>query len=378
MGRCGSEEFLDDSATSRGIVPRWVTVGGDPGGNTPLALYRRLELPRAHWAGRGRCPRPIVQKGGLVSKLVAIVLAMGWLSFGGPVEAQDNGSGDPLGLIGFAAIQPFWSSGENFTIIEVTSPVAFNTGLHGVFFDAGCRRDQSVSLPVTQNGILLFTPDHIGISYDGLAVIASTANQIDSVPIDLIHTRAHWANFANDHLRVVDPISVAAAESTSPMQTWNPLRTGASWINPREDLDAHTTIFLVCPSSAVTDEIPPSRGFPSPPPIAFGATKETSSIVGVIYDDAEVPLRNIQVPCVCLTPLPVLTINSVYGNLATSPHTGQFYTEIFSLVGRSFTGYRNVVVTSGAWPGGQRDEFGRLHNGSASAYTRPGAPLSAR
>ena len=92
--------------------------------------------------------------------------------------------------------------------------------------------------------------------------------------------------------------------------------------------------------------------------------------MGVIYDEDELPLRNVSVPCVCLTSLPVLTINGVYADPFVSPLAGLFYTEILSR-SANFTGYRSIVVTAGSLAGGQLDDFGRLNNGSSSLYTTP-------
>jgi hypothetical protein len=323
----------------------------------------------------------------MMRKVIVGLIVVGLLAFAGQVQAIDNGTADPLGLISSAAIQPFWSAGANFTIIEITSPEFFNTTLHGVFFDDTCARDQSKPLPVTRNGILLFTPDDIGINYNGLAAIARTVNGISLVPITNdapIHVKGHWVNLANDHIRVVDPISVAAAETGLPEQTWNPLRSGADWTNPFEDGVFHTTIILVCPSAAianpVTGILPTASGFPAAPLIAFAATKPAALIAGVIYDQFEFPLRNVTVPCVCITPLPVLTINSVYGD--PNAFTSLYYTELFTYsiipggpgldpstnnAVRTFTGYRNIVTTNASFPGGQGDQFGRLNNASASA-----------
>jgi len=305
-------------------------------------------------------------------KLTVGLIVAGLLACAAQVQAQDNGTGDPLGLIASAAIQPFWSSGANFTVIELTSPVNDNLNLHAIFFDATCARDQSIPLPVTRNGLLLFTPDDIGIAYNGLAAIARTPNDISMSPIPLdapIHVRGHWVNFANDHIRVIDPISVAAAESL-PQQTYNALRSGADFTSPLEGSTFSTTIFLVCPSSTVTGVLPVSEGFPAAPRIAFGTTGASSGIVGVIYDDDENPLRNIQVPCVCITPLPLLNINSVYGNANATGPSGLFYTELFTLPGTelppaAFTGYRSIVVSDPLWPAGSGDKFNRLNNASS-------------
>jgi len=320
----------------------------------------------------------------MTRKVIVGLMVVGLLAFAGQVQAQNNGTADPLGLISSAAIQPFWSANPSFTIIEITSPEFFNFNLHGLFFDAACNVDQSVFLPITRNGILLFTPDDLGINYNGLAVVAWSNDGLNLVPIDNddpIHIRGHWVNFTEDYIRVVDPIAVDAAE-TNPAVTWNTLRSGASWTNPVEGLSHKTTIFLVCPSPAianpVTGALATAKGFPPAPLIAFQANKALAQIAGVIYDDSEFPLRNVFVPCVCITPLPVLTINSVYGDPTATGPDG-FYTELFtysifpggpagplSVNPRTFTGYRSIVTIPG-WPGGQGDQFGRLNNASRAA-----------
>jgi hypothetical protein len=326
----------------------------------------------------------------MMRKLTVGLIVAGLLACAGHVQAQDNGRGDPLGLIASAAIQPFWSSGANFTVFEITSPVSDNAkpnSLHAIFFDATCVRQFSAPLPVTENGLLVFNSLNFDLDFNGLAVIARTENQIGLTPIPLeapIHVRGHWVNFVNDHIRVIDPISVSAAESL-PAQTWNPMRSGVDFVTPVQCSVFSTTLFLVCPSSTitgvgstgtVTGVLPTDSGFPEAPRFAYGTTA-TSGIVGVIYDDDENPLRNIQVPCVCITPLSVTAISSVYGQASNTGASGLFYTELFTLpvpvpdkepVSPAFTGYRSIVVSDSVWPGGSGDKFGRLTNGSSDAY----------
>jgi len=296
----------------------------------------------------------------------------------GHAGAQSNGTGDPLGLISYGAIQPFWSQGANIAVIDLTSPVGDNSGgglnhpLHAIFFNASCVRDFSIPIPVTENGLLIVSPDDLGIDYTGLVVIAGTEDQVTMVPASFpFHVRSEWINFGGDWIREVDPIAVGSAEST---QTWSALRSAASFVSILEDATFHTEIFVVCPSpTTVLPILPISSGFPPPPKIAYAATKASALIVGVIYDEDEAPLRNITLPCNCSSMFPVLDINSVYGDPAAS---SVFYTELATYTTASsmsapntFTGYRSITVTAGGiWPGGTADDFGRLNNGSAAAY----------
>jgi len=310
-------------------------------------------------------------------KAVMGLMVVALLLCAGQAGAQ-NGTGDPLGLIASGAIQPFWSQGANFAVIEITSPVGDNSGpgsvpaLHGIFFDASCVRQFSVPLPVTENGLLVFSPDDdLGVDYTGLLVIAGTLNQVSMVPAAApFHVRSQWFNFGGDWVREIDPIAVRSAEST---QTWSPLRSAASFASPLEDSVFHTEIFLVCPSpTTVLPVLPVSAGFPTAPNIAYAPTKSVALILGVVYDEDEAPQRNITLPCNCSSMFPVLDINSVYGN----PASNLYYTELVTYTGgtppllpNTFTGYRSITVTAGGiWPGGTGDDFGRLNNGSAAAY----------
>jgi hypothetical protein len=306
-------------------------------------------------------------------KSVIGLIGVALLLFAGQAGAVDNGTGDPLGLIASGAIQPIWALGSNIAVVEITSPVGNNLNLHGIFFDSSCNRDFSIPLPVTENGIVIFSPDDLGVNYNGLLVIAGTPNQIALIPAaNPFHVRSQWVNLGADFIREVDPITIQAAES-NPVQTWNPLRSAASFGAPLEGLVFHTEIFLICPGPNVLAVVPVVNGFPPAPPIAFAVTKPSALIFGVIYNDDEEPLRNITLPCGCSSMFPVLTINTVYGDPKATNFL--FYTELVTYSGpaipaspNTFTGYRAITVTAGVWPGGTGEDFGRLNNGSANRY----------
>jgi hypothetical protein len=272
------------------------------------------------------------------------------LALADEAAAQGNGSADPLGLIASAVIQPFWSSGPQFTLVELTSPVFFNFDLHGVFYSAACLRSISFPRPLTINDIEVFAPEDYGIDFNGLLVLALSSNDFNLSPIPIsptfsgspLHSRGHWVNFLNDHIRVIDPIAVTSAETTGPIQTYSPLRSAASFTNPQESLlvaGADTTIFLICPRADVySAELGiGGPGFPPPPPSAF-------SVIWVIYDNEEF-VHDVVLPCFCLTPFP-LTLAAFGGFYQTAPDSQPFsvvnlwYTEIHSSPSGAFTGYK--------------------------------------
>jgi hypothetical protein len=310
-------------------------------------------------------------------KSVIGLMVVALLLCAGQAGAVDNGTGDPLGLIASGAIQPFFALGANIAVIEVTSPVGNNFDLHGIFFDANCVQDFSIPIPVSENDVEIFSAKTaFGVNYNGLLVIAGTANQVALIPaFNPFHVRSQWVNLAGDFIREIDPISIVAAESGNPpaipQQTWNPFRSAASFGNPIEGAVFHTEIFLVCPSANVTGVLLVADGFPAPPKFAFAFTKAAALIGGVVYNDDEVPLRNIFVPCGCLSMFPVLTLNPVYGDPTATNFL--FYTELVAFpyvaaTPNTFMGYRSIIVTAGVWPGGTGDDFGRLNNGSVNRY----------
>jgi len=322
------------------------------------------------------------------------------LAFVGESAARDNGTADPLGLISSAVIQPFWNLGADFTIVEITSPVWFNNRLHGFWFNAACNKVVSFPAPVTRNDIHLIDTDLSPIgpgNVNGLLLLARSEDFDNLDPIlSPIHSRGHWVSFLGDFIRVVDPIAVQSAETWDKwgnQQTYSPLRSAASFTNPQELATiANTTIWLVCPSSAVYGAIPTSRDFPVPP-----AT--TSSVIAVIFNNEE-PEVDVPLSCSCLTEKQVVRdIDPIYGTAPESQEDSLvdlWYTELYAydpgsnkrrfnggspmtveeeqallLIKelkepvKAFTGYRAMVLFGTTFAG---DDFGRLFHASAGAY----------
>lgn len=307
-----------------------------------------------------------------------------FMTLASEVAAENNGTADPLGLISSAVIQPFWSAGADFTIIEVTSPVSDNL-LHVVFFNSNCARvNPSLPLFVSKNGIVVFDGDLFAApQINGLAVIARSLDGVNAVPIPRfpanwflpgpIHSRGHWVSFGTDSINVVDPIAVASAEShiNAPpgnQQTYSPLRTANTFTNPQNIGAVQTTIYLVCPSSAVYSHLSPTVGFPASPPV-------TTVLQVNIYNNEE-KVFDTQIPCNCLTaqPLTGLGAGAFAGFYGTAPalqpdsDVAVWYTELFAFTptnGR-FTGYRGETGSF---------LFSRLFNASAFALSDP-APLA--
>jgi hypothetical protein len=318
-------------------------------------------------------------------RFVAGLTILVFMTLAGEVAAQSNGTGDPLGLISSAVIQPYWSAAEDFTLIELTSPVFFNNDagtLHTIFFSANCTRLISRAVPLTINGIALIDSDILGVpSGNGLVAVARTSNGVDLIPIPQfpfaapdflfagpLHSRGHWVSFLTDHIQLVDPIAVGSAE-TVPQQTYSPLRSAATFTNPQNSASTQTTIFLVCPGPVVA-LLPTAVGFPAPPPL-------TNSIRVVVYNNEELQLDT-QIACQCLTAVPLATTAAFAGTYLTAPNpqddslVNLWYTELFSFpFGAAFTGYKGELSAGSI-------SFSRLFNASGQALSTIPPVLGAR
>jgi len=314
------------------------------------------------------------------------LLVLGLLMFAGQASAdrRNNGTGDPKGLIASGAIQPFWNDGSNVALIVITSPGGDNTRLEAVFFDADCNRLISKPAGVTENGVRILDTE-IPANEKGLAAIAQRTVGTGLQPAENpFHVFSLWINAAGDIIRVSDPISLEAAETKHPTQTWNPLRSGASFGAPIQGTTFSTEIFLICPSSDILDEVSWTKGFPKPPAIA-------TQVHGVIYDWDENPLQDFHLACGCIAMYDLDAISPTYRDHVFEANAPQeFYTEIVTYVhnprrGRivtdleeaeslgliakisppSFYGFRAITVTD---PLLNADDWTRLNNGSAAAY----------
>jgi hypothetical protein len=117
-------------------------------------------------------------------------------------------------------------------------------------------------------------------------------------------------------VRTLKPITVASTEGAS-SQTWNPLRRAATFIATKQGgtglfaFSVETTLYLTCPSAAITQEI---SGAPSliPP-----SAKEFRLR---IYDAKEEFVRDVKVSnCACLTTLRLTDIDVIYQRQLPGP-----------------------------------------------------------
>jgi hypothetical protein len=314
----------------------------------------------------------------------------------GPAAAADNGTGDPLGLIASAAIQPFHSAGPDFTLIEVTSPLDWND-LHVIYFDSTCKRLISKFKFISYKGAIMFSPDLDGAAAQvtGLAVIASNKNNLSGSPIydwEAIHVRGHWLNFAADWVRIVDPIAVNSPETgrrgSGDRQHYSALRSAASFGAPINAGPFSTFIYLNCPGPTIIGPdgvLSPSRGFGVGPKVAYAPTRP-GLVFGNLYDGQEQPLVNFDLACNCSTMYELNEITPTYGSAAALGPELVSYTELYTyrpplfsdppkeaFDPNTFTGYRAIRITNPIWPDGNADDFGRLANGSAYNYRVNGA-----
>ena len=356
-------------------------------------------------------------------KLIVGLVVVGLLAVGAPAMAQ---RADPLGLISSGAVLPYVGDGAiapgSVSFLEVSSPVEANLGLHMFFFDTSCKRQgQSVGLPLTTNDVEILRVDNLGggTPHEGLLTIA----QIDQGGFALkpleqnspIHARVLWVNAAGDYIRILEPIGILNFDFDSD-ETWNPLRTGATfWAPPVIPGFLNTTVYFICPSTGITggatSAFPTKVGFP---PLTVNGTNGANDATQLrfrVFDDEENFLRDVKKTCSCLTKYAVTDISDVYANLGPGGAPNGTYTEVegdtinatgavcdptqftcpgnpakdcfngavgtpgfgcnFKVITPStsaggpfpFTGYRGITVTVGE--NRALDAFGRLSNGAA-------------
>ena len=334
----------------------------------------------------------------------------------GPASAQ---LADPSSLASSGVLLPFFSdpAAGHVSIFEITSPIANHvigfTGffsltnpLHMVFFRENCTRSTSASDVETakQAKALISNSVALNLTFNGLAAVANTLQGNDLVPPNFpLHTRTHWIDTKTGRLRELEPIilntflgldadfvplvsNIGAGASVglcapgigpfagSPSNgfCWSPLRSAATFVTPQESASLKASIYLICPTADIqnaagTGVFPVAAGFPRlvnrdatfgfPARNVFTGANVTT-LRGRIYDDDEDLVRDIQVPCTCLSTTAVLSIDSVYGLPPTNlgAHTVPvWYTELEVQSGTSnpllpnpqqfsFTGYWGLEV----------------------------------
>jgi hypothetical protein len=349
---------------------------------------------------------------------------------------------DPLSLAASGVLLPFFSDGAAgfVSVFEITSPVVptvigntfpfdFTNPIHAVFFTATCARNGSAADELTskQAKAYISSASPFLLTFNGLAAIGSSLNQNDLVPLNFpIHSRVHWIDVKTGRLRELEPIILdtflrldaaflplvvnfgagasiglcnagasPAGASGSNGFCWSPLRSAAAFVTPQESASIKASIILICPRGSIQSTggggvFPIANGFPRlvNRDGSFGflssnvvSGNSSARLRGRIYDDNEVLVRDIEVPCDCLTgPLSVASIDTVYNlpptnlgaqtvpvwytELESTAQTNNAVTGVPAPQHNSFTGYWNLEVT-----GHEGTLFHRLSNASLDNLT---------
>jgi hypothetical protein len=272
-------------------------------------------------------------------KLSAGLMVVGLLAVAAPAMA-DDGNADPLGLTASGAVIPYVGEGTiapgSLSLLEISSPVGDNAGLHMLFYDKNCaRQGPSYPNPLTTNDVDIRRIDNLfDVPPDGLIAIgkAPLGLEFPLQPLSApIHLRMLWANVAGDYMRVLEPIQAAnsVAPDALPTQSWSPLKTGATyWAPPEIEGILKTTIYLVCPSPSITRKATGTSAMPEPPfPLLDPPAVVPASLRVLIFDAEETPLRDTTITCSCLTAVP---LNDFPG--ATDVYAAnETYTKIFGV-----------------------------------------------
>ncbi len=188
-------------------------------------------------------------------------------------------------------------------------------------------------------------------------------------------------------------VDYGRTEGVSPF-CWNPLRSGATVVTPQDSATLKSSFILICPRSTIqagstnngaglidwrissaqtgvlddgslTGGIFPRSRFPTlwnrdgstGFPAANAITGNAGTVLrALIIDDNEVPVRDTQIPCDCLTNRAVADIDTVY----TLPPTNLGATALPAQSREfSFTGYLNIEVV-----GHEATLFHRFSNAS--------------
>jgi hypothetical protein len=245
----------------------------------------------------------------------------------------------------------------------------FTNPLHAVFFSATCVRDGSAGDVETAKQAKAFITSAAPflLTFNGLAAIASTIQGNDLLPLNFpIHSRTHWIDVKTGRLRELEPIILDTfltlapgflplvanpgaggsiglcgpgagvfAGSLNNGFCWSPLRSAATFVTPQESASLKGSIYLICPTADIqggsvaatptgtnSGVFNPANGFPRIqnrdgstgfPARGVVTLTNTTTLRGRIYNDDETLVRDIQVPCACLTATALLSIDTVYG-----------------------------------------------------------------
>jgi hypothetical protein len=280
-----------------------------------------------------------------------------------PASAQ---LADPLSLASSGVILPFFSdpAAGFVSILEIASPVvpsSFTNPLHAVFFRENCTRDGSAGDLETakQAKAFITSAAPFFLNFNGLAAVGQTLQGNDLIPLNFpLHSRTHWIDVRTGRLRELEPIILDTFLSLNPAFLplvvnggaggsiglcgpgagvfagsinngfcWSPLRTAATFVTPQESASLKASVYLICPtsdiqSSAGTGVFPIAADFPRIqnrdgtfgfPARSVILNSSVTTLRGRIYNDDETLVRDILVPCACLTTTPILNIDTVYG-----------------------------------------------------------------
>src|SRR5882672_2805716 len=363
-----------------------------------------------------------------VALLVVSLLTMAAV----PATAQ---LADPLSLAASGVLLPFFSdpAAGFVSVLEIVSPIVpttsgftppfnFTNPLHAVFFSATCVRDGSAGDVETAKQAKAFITSAAPflLTFNGLAAIGQTLTGNDLIPLNFpIHSRTHWIDVKTGRLRELEPIILDTfltlapgflplvvnpgagasiglcgpgagvfAGSINNGFCWSPLRTAATFVTPQESASLKGSIYLICPTSDIQSSagggvFPIANGFPRIqnrdgtfgfPSRNVVTGSNSTTLRGRIYNDDETLVRDIQVPCACLTTTALLSIDTVYGLAPANlgPHTVPvWYTELEATSANpnavvpgsaqffSFTGYWGLEVA-----GHEGTLFHRMSNAS--------------
>jgi hypothetical protein len=275
--------------------------------------------------------------------LSAGLMVVALLAVAAPAMA-DDGNADPNGLAASGAVIPYVGEGDiepgSLSLLEISSPVGDNAGLHMLFFDASCaRQGPSYPNPLTTNDVDVRRVDNLfEVPPDGLITIGNAPLGIEFPLAPLkspIHLRMLWANAAGDYIRVLEPIQASnyltnQGNFNSP-QSWSPLKTGATyWAPPEIEGLLKTTLYLICPSASITRSGANANlsAMPEPPfPFLDPPAVVPAKLRVLIFDAEENPLRDTTIECTCLTKIEL----SKFPGASDVYTTHETYTKIFGV-----------------------------------------------